>query len=73
MFETDKVFYKFDDKPNWGLSTIIAMQYVVKFAILLSLILLLARTAHISTMDITTRHFLWPHNSFQIVMRLFSV
>ncbi|MCP4473616.1 MAG: hypothetical protein GY821_03425 [Gammaproteobacteria bacterium] len=51
MFETDKVFYKFDDRPNWGLSTIIAMQYVVKFAILLSLILLLARTAHISTMD----------------------
>ncbi len=51
MFEIDKVFYNFDEKPNWMLSIIIAMQYVVKFAILLSLILLLARMAHISTMD----------------------
>jgi len=47
VLEIDPVLYHLDDKPNWSLSIVLGLQYVIKFALLLSLIFLLMNTAKI--------------------------
>lgn len=45
---SNTILYQFTDKPSWCLSITIGLQYVVKFSILLSLIMLLMSVSHIS-------------------------